>query len=361
MKALIADDDVFVRKCLLKMLPWQELGFSQVLEAKDGASALKTALENAPDLIISDVKMPGMSGLKLAEELRASMVDVSVIILSEYSDFEFVQRALKIDVQDYILKPITKERLAEITEKIREMKARVEMKKNYADLRDGEDGLRKMAHDMLMSGDARACADTFEDLALHRIHPEDLKLFCFAFLREIHEQTYALTYKKQEFDSAGKAALAACAKIKNVADMISFVREQCAQCVQMCAKQSVRTTGYIQMIDDYIEAHYADPDLSVSAVSDWLHLSAVYTGTLYKQHKGTSIINRINEVRLSHAKELLLDVNENVRAISHRVGYVTPDYFSRLFSAAFGVSPSQYRAAMLRMEKTEDPSSDGQA
>ncbi len=44
MKALIVDDDVFVRKCLMKMLPWEELGFSQVLEAPDGTSALKTAL-----------------------------------------------------------------------------------------------------------------------------------------------------------------------------------------------------------------------------------------------------------------------------------------------------------------------------
>ena len=121
MKALIVDDDVFVRKCLLKMLPWQELGFSQVLEATDGTGALKTALNAAPDLLISDVKMPGLSGLQLSEKLRASMVDIYIIILSEYSDFEFVRKALKIDVQDYILKPITKDRLSEITEKIREM------------------------------------------------------------------------------------------------------------------------------------------------------------------------------------------------------------------------------------------------
>ena len=355
MKALIADDDVFVRKCLQKMLPWQELGFSQVLEAKDGTSALKSALENAPDLIISDVKMPGLSGLKLAEELRSSMVDVYIIILSEYSDFEFVQRALKIEVQDYILKPITKERLAEITDKIREMKARLEMKQNFASLQDGAEGIRKLVHDLLMSGDARDSVASFEDLALHRIHPEDLKRFCASFLRELYAQTCAVTCKKQELEAQSRAAMEVYAELKNVSDVIDFVKKQCDQCAQLCARQAVRTTGYVQMIDDYIEAHYADPDLSVSAVSDWLHLSAVYTGTLYKQHKGNSIINRINEVRLQHAKELLLDVNENVRTISQRVGYVTPDYFSRLFSAFFGMSPSQYRSAMLHAEKQEEP------
>ena len=149
MKALIVDDDVFVRKCLLKMLPWEELGFSQVLEATDGTSALKTALKTAPDLLISDVKMPGLSGLQLAEKLRASMVDIYIIILSEYSDFEFVHKALKIDVQDYILKPITKERLGEITEKIREMTVQLERRKTYAALRDDGEVLRRMVRQMV--------------------------------------------------------------------------------------------------------------------------------------------------------------------------------------------------------------------
>ena len=59
-------------------------------------------------------------------------------------------------------------------------------------------------------------------------------------------------------------------------------------------------------------------------------------------------------MRLRHAEELLTDVNENVRSISQRVGYVTPDYFSRLFSSVHGLSPSQYRALMLHEKKAEE-------
>ena len=354
MKALIADDDVFVRKCLLKMLPWEELGFSQVLEAPDGSTALKTALEAAPDLLISDVKMPGISGLQLAEKLRASMVDVYIIILSEYSDFEFVQKALKIDVQDYILKPITKERLSEIAEKIREMSAQMEMRKNYAAFRDGADGMREMIREMLASGDARACADAFEDTARSRIRTEDLKPFCISFLRELYAQTAAVTYRRQELESTSRDALTAYSEMKNISDVIAFVKEQCEKCAQLCARQTARTAGYVELIDEYIEAHYSDPELSVSSISERLHLSAVYTGTLYKQHRGISIVSRINEVRLRHAGELLMDAGENVRSISQRVGYVTPDYFSRLFSAVHGMSPSQYRAMMLHGDKAEE-------
>ncbi|MBR4443217.1 MAG: response regulator [Clostridia bacterium] len=361
MKALIADDDVFVRKCLLTMLPWQELGFDQVLEAPDGSSALKIALNTAPDLLISDVKMPGISGLQLAEKLRASMVDVFIIILSEYSDFEFVQKALKIDAQDYILKPITKERLAEIAEKIREMAARTEMRKNYFALRNDAGAMRDMIAEMLDTGDTRACMATFEDTALNRIRIEDFKPFCVAFLRELYAQAGAMTHKKQELEAASSAALSAYSDMKNIADVLFLVREQCEKCVQLCARRTARTVDYARLIDEYIEAHYSEQDLSVSTISEKLRLSAVYTGTLYKQHKGTSIVSRINEVRLRHAEALLRDTNENVRAISQRVGYVTPDYFSRLFSSVHGLSPSQYRAMMLQgpnEERASDAISD---
>ena len=354
MKALIVDDDVFVRKCLLKMLPWEELGFSQVLEATDGTSALKTALKTAPDLLISDVKMPGLSGLQLAEKLRASMVDIYMIILSEYSDFEFVHKALKIDVQDYILKPITKERLGEITEKIREMTVQLERRKTYAALRDDGEVLRRMVRQMLSTEDIQACKDAFEEIALNRIRTEDVKPFCVAFLRELYAQTGALTYKKQELEALSRDAMAACSAMKTISDVLVLVQEQCRACMELCAHQTVRTAGYVELIDEYIEKHYSEPDLSVSSISERLHLSAVYTGTLYKQHKGISIISRINEVRLCHAEELLTDVNENVRSISQRVGYVTPDYFSRLFSSVHGLSPSQYRTMMLHEKKAED-------
>ncbi len=127
MKALIVDDDVYVRLCMLRMIEWQSLGFSQVLEADNGATALEIALREKPDLIISDVKMPILGGLELSKQLHKEMVDTCVIILSEYNDFEFVQKAMGCGVQDYFLKPITRERLAEISERIRQ--AAVDLKK----------------------------------------------------------------------------------------------------------------------------------------------------------------------------------------------------------------------------------------
>ena len=351
MKALIADDDVFVRKCIIQMLPWQELDFSQVLEAGDGAAALKMALEETPDLIISDVKMPVLNGLELVEKLRSSMVDVSIIMLSEYSDFEFVQNALKLGVQDYILKPITRERLNEICDKIRQTMDELQKKRYYTSLRSDRAGIRSQVQEMLENGSAQAGADAFEYMALHRIYIEDLQNFGMLFLQELFEQAYATTFQKAEMKQMESAAMAAYSKLKNVADVISFVRTQCEKCTAFCARSVPQTIHYVEQIDDYIEKNYADFDLSVATISDWLHLSPVYTGALYKQHQGKNIITSIHEVRLRHAKELLMDGSVTVTNVSKRVGYMTPDYFSRLFSASVGVSPSQYRTMMMMQGK----------
>ncbi len=347
MKALIADDDVFVRKCIIQMLPWQDLDFSQVLEAEDGAAALKIALEETPDLIISDVKMPVLNGLELVEKLRSSMVDVSIIMLSEYSDFEFVQNALKLGVQDYILKPITRERLTEICEKIRQTMTELQKKRYYTSLRADHTGVQKIVHEMLENGDAASGGEAFEYMALHQIYIEDLQHFGMMFLQELFEQAHSVTFQKAEMKQMGQAAIASYSKLKNIADIISFVKEQCEKCTAFCAKGAPQTIHYVEQIDDYIERNYADFDLSVATISDWLHLSPVYTGALYKQHQGKNIITTIHEVRLKHARELLMDSSITVANVSKRVGYMTPDYFSRLFSASVGVSPSQYRTMML--------------
>lgn len=353
MKALIADDDAFVRKCIIQMLPWQDLGFSQVLEAGDGAAALKLALEETPDLIISDVKMPVLNGLELVEKLRSSMVDVSIIMLSEYSDFEFVQNALKLGVQDYILKPITRERLTEICEKIRQTMDELQKKRYYTSLRSDHAGIQRLVHEMLENGSAQSGGEAFEYMALHQIFIEDLKHFGMLFLQELFEQAHTITFQKMEIKQMQSAAMASYAKLKNVANIISFIKEQCERCTAFCAKGAPQTVHYVEQIDDYIEKNYADFDLSVATISDWLHLSPVYTGALYKQHQGKNIITSIHEVRLKHAKELLMDGSISVTNVSKRVGYMTPDYFSRLFNNSVGVSPSQYRTMMLTRQEKE--------
>lgn len=229
----------------------------------------------------------------------------------------------------------------------------LQKKRYYTSLRSDRTGIQGQVQEMLESGNSQAGSDAFEYMALHQIYIEDLQHFGMLFLQELFEQAHVITFQKAEMKQMETAAMAAYAKIKNVADIISFVKRQCEKCTSFCAKSSPQTIQYVEQINNYIEKNYADFDLSVATISEWLHLSPVYTGALYKQSQGKSIIASIHEVRLRHAKELLMDSSATVTNVSKQVGYITADYFSRLFSASVGVSPSRYRAMLPQYGKEE--------
>ena len=100
MTVLLVDDDVFVRRLLTTMIPWSQMGFTHVLEAENGERALALVQQEHPLLMITDIRMPLMSGLELTAETRNHTIDTYVIALSAYNDFEYVRTAVVQKVSD---------------------------------------------------------------------------------------------------------------------------------------------------------------------------------------------------------------------------------------------------------------------
>lgn len=101
-RVLIAEDEAIIRLDLKEML--EEEGLHVVGEAGDGEAALRLASEKHPDLVIMDIKMPGMDGLTAAERLAESS-DVAVLILTAFSQRDLVQRATEAGAMGYLVKP----------------------------------------------------------------------------------------------------------------------------------------------------------------------------------------------------------------------------------------------------------------
>lgn len=104
MKVLIADDEVLVRIGVRTSVDWNALGLQLVGEASDGCSALELAEKEKPDIVITDIKMPGMDGISLIKTLKKKYPEICIIVLSGYDDLELVKGALKAGAYDYILK-----------------------------------------------------------------------------------------------------------------------------------------------------------------------------------------------------------------------------------------------------------------
>ena len=104
-KVLIAEDEAIIRLDLKEML--EEEGLSVVGEASDGEAALRLAAEKQPDLVIMDIKMPGMDGLTAAEKLSEDG-DAAILILTAFSQKDLVQRAAEAGAMGYLVKPFQK-------------------------------------------------------------------------------------------------------------------------------------------------------------------------------------------------------------------------------------------------------------
>jgi two-component system, response regulator YesN len=113
LRVLIADDERLVREGLKSLIPWRDLGCEICGEAATGSEARAKIESLSPDLVLLDIRMPGVMGLDLAREVRRRDFKGKIIIISGYSDFAYAKSGFQIGVVDYLLKPISETELVE--------------------------------------------------------------------------------------------------------------------------------------------------------------------------------------------------------------------------------------------------------
>lgn len=119
-KVLIADDEEKVCQLISKIIDWEALGLEIVGIANDGKSAVNLIAEKLPDIVITDIRMPGYDGLELIEKSKQINNNIHFIIISGYRQFDYARKAIKYGVEDYLLKPLREEELLDIIIKMLE-------------------------------------------------------------------------------------------------------------------------------------------------------------------------------------------------------------------------------------------------
>ena len=112
LKVLLVDDEPVILEGLKVMIDWEQEGLQVVGSATDGMEAFRMIRELSPDIVITDIKMPRMSGLELLERVREKGdKQTGFIVLTGFDDFSYARRALKLEAIDYLLKPVEKKEL----------------------------------------------------------------------------------------------------------------------------------------------------------------------------------------------------------------------------------------------------------
>lgn len=120
LKIFLVEDECIMREGLRDNMPWQQYGYAFVGEASDGEMALPLIRKTRPDVLITDIKMPFMDGLMLSRIVSKEFPAMKIIILSGYDDFEYARQAIQIGVEQYILKPVTRENMKKVLIEIKE-------------------------------------------------------------------------------------------------------------------------------------------------------------------------------------------------------------------------------------------------
>jgi two-component system response regulator YesN len=389
-----------------------------------------------PDIIITDIRMPFMDGLELSQLIRNELPESKIIILSGHEEFSYAQKALKLGIAEYILKPVSGAELVASVKSVAERIKREREEKHYT--RDESNGKSRLFEaiisgalpiakildrgrqlnielsarffqiilfkyyfntsagpgyaedilalnerinqisakagnvilfDRLLDGTAAIIKeDSFERLAAARqayinsIESVFSEYETLRYFGGIGKPVERLTLLPESFENAARAFSARFVSDRNAFiddSEIDFMGKQggvypSADAPRTQENEPIeqRNNHYhlmIQRAKEYIAAHYADEDISLSDVARFVNISPSYFSALFSRETGQSLIRCLTEYRVNKAKELLRSSDMSASEIGAAVGYKDPHYFSYIFKKTQNCSPMQYRASQKHM------------
>ena len=348
-KLVVIDDEFIVVEGIKAMIARMKLEFEVVGFAYDGIKALEVARETKPDIVITDIRIPGMDGLSLIEEAKEFLPDTAFIVISGYTEFEYARRALTLGVKGYIDKPITMEKLTGILAAIeKEFEGQKQAIKEEQILKQA---LNKHM-DQLIHGIINEKTDMvkeqaeniLDDLQSQNNTIDEYKSECYKFLcvtlgvfleqKKQYERENLVSYKDIE-------------ELISIEDINRYVRNIILKIAdRMEPGKSGSGHRIIIQLLDYIKLHY-NKDIGLNELADMVNMNPAYLSVLFKDEVGMSYIKYLTKLRLDHAKELLLE-GHKVMEVSELVGYNDYHYFCNLFKKNFGQKPNEFKGCIRK-------------
>jgi two-component system response regulator YesN len=117
-KLFIVEDEWLVLQGLKLTIPWEEMHCTVIGEARDGQAGLEGIMANPPDILLTDIRMPAMDGIQLAEKVAELLPQVKIVFLTGFDDFIYAQKAVKLGAADFVLKPTNPDELIQVIGRI---------------------------------------------------------------------------------------------------------------------------------------------------------------------------------------------------------------------------------------------------
>ena len=381
---LLVEDEAALLSSLKNDFPWASYGMDTVLCAENAFAALALSREQFPDLLVTDLKMPGMTGLELAKKLLEDPRPLAVIFVSAYSDVPYLKEALQLRAVDYLLKPIDFDELhTAVLHSLDQLHRQYREKGNATLLSAYQQDLkcsvlsallmrREDHHLLLAQAEAVGLKNSYwsvcffsrcqtQDeasmklLAQRRLGP----LLTEAFFVSLNEALSALVLETAQapgealegFASAFRLAYPGWdrgflfAKHPGLQPLYGIGAEVLLEAADANPSLSrfPNSDNLCGQIIDYINAHIQDHALSATTIARDLHYTTSYICAIFKKERNQTIHGYINDVRMETASRLLLETRMKIDQIAQATGYDSESYFCRVFRKKYATNPAKYR------------------
>lgn len=397
LKVIVADDESIIREGIVQSISWREMGLQVVAEAEDGEEALELAIAHQADLMLVDISMPIMNGLELIKQLKTNIPKCKVSIITGHDEFTYAQEAIKLDVEDYILKPVDPKYLSDVLlammKKIEDEQyhqklieqAATQIDKNITILRErfgqewikggiGENILQEQLNFLglpLSRPKGLALISWNTNHQLHINSERDKQLIRYAIeniahecliefddkyllFRDDHNDFVIITNNRIDEVMFSKITGLVKKYLKVNTEYYSVDLYYGASSVHQGyieAKNEVyrtrQLTPIIKQAKQIIDQKYWESTLSLEKLAVNLNVSSVYLSRLFKQELALTFVQYITYVRMKQAMQLLTHSSLTINEISEKIGYESQHYFSTAFRKAMGMSPNQFRKHSL--------------
>ncbi len=380
----IADDDAVIRKGLSCLVPWQELGFEVAGIFEDGQALLKALEIRKVDVILTDIRMHDVSGLDVASYIKEHGIYTNVVILSGYQEFDYARQAVRNNVKDYLLKPISIEKICETFQRLhkelisenelREMqmtlKTRVESLSQSMDEQFFTDAYSGLIRDE-GSFQSRIQQNRYTDEDLNRrivltntSCPSNKVSVLIGALNIVRRDYQFYQIKYEDANLLGVLAAKPGADVTfsdnemdsdSIAEDInaltgeSFLIEVIGHYTNARAFAMNRETPILLNSDEpstqaeaYIRSHFAE-NITLTDVAARIYVNPVYLSRVFRKKRGMTFSEALARIRLDEALHRLKNTNEPVAAIAYDCGYANVKYFYKQFKRYIGISPGEWR------------------
>ena len=386
-KIMFVDDDAIIRRSIANKIDWKGHGWELVYTARDPMEALDYLRDHQPDIILTDIKMPGISGIEMASIAMDYYPGIKFIFISGYKDFEYAQQVLKLNAVDYLTKPLEQEQLISVLQKAedlykKEKKTEEILKEKYPQLKrkyisklmrenfqnmdtsffeefdininngygivsfvelnfseeisteEKKERVEKICGSLesIYYGSIFFCMDNLQIFTIYTDSTAEDETMFYENLIEMENIVKDLVQKKL---GGGSAEFVYGSLMYSLNDLYSSYQS---------ALQKINSDvdHLLLEVRHYIEQNYSDCDLSLVKIADYFNVNHCYLTSIFKKKFDINLYDYIIRVRMENASRLILKSELKNYEIAEKVGFADPHYFGISFKKMTGCTPTEY-------------------